>query len=121
VRDLRRNRTIFSIEAHLGAVGSVAFTPDGERLVTAGTEDARLRWWNIAKGERLGQVKYIERPTILDVEENRVLASDGRGGIAWYRPNGASSFLVGEGSIRSDSKVRRLRSRIVAERSDGVA
>jgi WD40 repeat protein len=121
VRDLRRNRTIFSIEAHLGAVGSVAFTPDGERLVTSGTEDARLRWWNIAKGERLGQVKYIERPTILDVEENRVLASDGRGGIAWYRPNGARSFLVGEGSIRSDSKVRRLRSRIVAERSDGVA
>ena len=41
------------MEGHLAPVWAVAFTPDGERLVSGGSDEVARRW-DIATGEELG-------------------------------------------------------------------
>jgi WD40 repeat protein len=54
--DPATGRLLRQITGHLGAVQSLAFSPDGKR-VTAGCRDARTRVWDVATGERLPQIR----------------------------------------------------------------
>jgi len=72
VWDAATGREIFSLRAHRKTVTAVAFSPDGERLVSAG-EDHTARVWDAASGEAV---------LVLEGHAERVLAAawspDGR-------------------------------------------
>jgi transcription initiation factor TFIID subunit 5 len=40
---------------------SVAFSPDGRRLLTVGQDDGRIILWDVATGKRLRQVAQLKR------------------------------------------------------------
>ncbi len=58
---LRRlfRRDLLTIKAHVGTVGTVAFTPDGKRLVTSGLSQPRQKYSN----PRSGEVKFWDAET----------------------------------------------------------
>jgi transcription initiation factor TFIID subunit 5 len=40
---------------------SVAFSPDGRRVLTVGQDDGRIVLWDVATGKRLRQVAQLKR------------------------------------------------------------
>ena len=49
---------------HTDVVHTLALAPDGRMLASAGM-DTRIRFWDIARGERLATASLCERPVRL--------------------------------------------------------
>jgi WD40 repeat protein len=58
--DLAGRQEIFSLKGHTGPISTVAFSPDGQRLATAGNE-RMVRMWDPATGRELWNVRHAQR------------------------------------------------------------
>jgi WD40 repeat protein len=63
------------LKGHRGPVGTFAFLPDGQRLVTTGFEDDTIRIWDAQTGAELRRFEHDRSRGLL---ANLVLAPDGR-------------------------------------------
>jgi WD40 repeat protein len=121
VWDLSTGGERLSISPHLHGVTGIAFTPDAKTLVTAGSDD-RVRWWGLATGRRLAQVRQIPDPGILGVrpEGAFVLGSDGL--LERLRPDGSRLPLVPRGNREWRAPAFQLADgRLLIPRPDGIA
>jgi len=82
--DPETNQFTGSIDAHLGQITAVAFSPDGSQLATSGL-DRTVRVWDMATGE-----------AILSLSDQAVIITD----LA-FSPDGTRLYAAGEdGSVR---------------------
>jgi WD40 repeat protein len=84
--DLGRDRLVRHFVAHLGGVSSLAYSPDGKSLLSAGY-DARFRMWDAATGERRFQVRGLNhqfRSLAFSPDGRSVLAAGSSGELALW-------------------------------------
>ena len=115
IRDPMRGRLLSAFDAHLDMVSTLGFLPDGEQIVTGGG-DSRLRWWKIATGQRLTQMKYLDDPLLLKQEGNRVLVGTRDGGLAWCGADGSTEWIATEEWGRVPLLLRKMGNRIFMRR-----
>ncbi len=53
IRETATHKIIKRLEGHTGYVMSAAFSPDGQRIATAG-DDEQIKVWNIESGKKVG-------------------------------------------------------------------
>src|SRR5262249_15121189 len=66
--------------AHLSVVGSLAFFDGGRMLGTTGW-DGRVRWWRVADGKRLGQMRDLQSPRFLPGGSGQAVFLNGDGAL----------------------------------------
>jgi WD40 repeat protein len=73
------------LAAHEGAVTSVAFSPDGSTLVTAGYDDSTIRTWNLWDGSAIDAITCENRTTDMIVgRDGSVVVGDAYGVVTKY-------------------------------------
>jgi WD40 repeat protein len=84
--DLRDGCLVRQFPGHLNTVDTLVFSPDGKTLASRGGE-RRVRLWNVATGDQLGQVRNLAHDTWLAfAPDGRTLLIPGqRGEIAFWR------------------------------------
>jgi WD40 repeat protein len=83
--DADAGKEVRKFEGHQGWVWKVLFSPDGKKLLSAGTQDSTARVWDVESGRQL---------QVLKVEDGFLL------GIAWA-PDGKKVLTCGrDGTIR---------------------
>lgn len=73
-------------KAHEGEVTEVAFTPDGQLLVSAGYDDYALRIWDRGSGRMIDEIKMKHRPRDLALipRSNHVAVVDAQGRVTLW-------------------------------------
>jgi WD40 repeat protein/tRNA A-37 threonylcarbamoyl transferase component Bud32 len=61
VWETARGKKLFTLKGHMGAVRCVAYSPDGQRLVSGGA-DGTVRVWQAATGQQLLMLKHRRYP-----------------------------------------------------------
>jgi hypothetical protein len=96
--DVSEGRLLREFFGHLNGAESLAFSPDGKTLATAGS-DARCRLWDVPGGKRLRQVRGADtRKTVAFSPDGRTLlvADNHDGGMAlWAADTGAKRRDLG--------------------------
>ncbi len=57
VWDAETGQEVFSLKGHTGVVTSVAWSPDGKRILTGSWEDTRVKVWDADKGQEVLSLK----------------------------------------------------------------
>jgi WD40 repeat protein len=77
VWDSVTGKKLLTLKGHTGAVRSVAFSPDGQRLVSGGSDDGTLRIWEAATGRELQALKGKVGPVAISPDGRRLAVGDG--------------------------------------------
>ncbi len=80
---LRQNREKNRLQVHTGRGFSVAVGPDGRRVVT-GSEDGKVRLWDVTNGKAIGKPHMGHQSAVTTVEwsrDGRTIASIGNDGM----------------------------------------
>jgi WD40 repeat protein len=83
--DLKAGRLLRQFTGHLSAVHSLAWSPDGTALASAGG-DARARLWEVATGRRLAQARggYGRRAVSFSADGHALLVANYNGELALW-------------------------------------
>src|SRR5207237_825476 len=97
--DVASGRLLFTLRDHQGPINSIAFRPDGKRLVSAGN-DARVIIWNVADGKKITTFNGHTQPvfTVAWRPDGKLLASAGADGkvLVWGEDRKIVTQLPGE-------------------------
>jgi|GEM_PF-2599006 len=88
--DLKSGRSAPSIlQGHNGVVGSLAFTPDNNFLVSSGTNDRTIRMWNLGSlsGQVIANTPSAVRSLAVSANGQYIAAGTNDGSVTFYNKN----------------------------------
>jgi WD40 repeat protein/serine/threonine protein kinase len=92
-------RTLSGLSGHLGPVTSLAFTPDGKRLASAGW-DGKVKLWNVATGHllhTLGRHRKYVNSVAISADGRRLASGSGDRTVMIWDPSTGKLLLTLKG------------------------